>query len=68
MPAIIDAIEGNSDAVMTVNTDTISDILYDTHILSTKGLCIEDYNTVTGEYCGESWEGAKIRKLHVFGQ
>lgn len=30
------------------------------------GFCIEDYNSITGEYCGE-WAGATLRKLPVFG-
>jgi len=29
-------------------------------------LCIDDYNTVTGEYCGE-WKGATLKKMPIWG-
>jgi len=33
----------------------------------TEGICINDFNTVTGEYCGV-WLGATLKKLPLWGE
>jgi len=36
-------------------------------MLAEDNICINDYNSQTGEYCGE-WVGATIRKLNLWGE
>ena len=44
----------------------MSDLISNNAFLQT-GICFEDYNTSTGEYCGE-WAGATLRKMPVWGR
>ena len=36
-------------------------------MIAEDNICINDYNSQTGEYCGE-WDGATIRKLNLWGE
>ena len=47
-------------------SDTTTDVVDTVDTVDNAGECIEDHNTLTGEYCGE-WVGATIKKLPLWG-
>ena len=45
------------------NTNSLEQIVQDTNV----NICINDFYSQTGEYCGE-WVGATLKKLPLWGE
>ena len=60
------AIEENT-ADISQNKEDITQNSDDVAAILSTNLCIDDYYSETGEYCGE-WAGATIRRLEMWGE